>query len=383
MENRTGNKKKRASAGSRSFKIFLRVYAGLLAVAIIVVCVILWNSLKRYQERHDRAQAGGNPDIYAEEFVKGLGYDSLLAYIQTYGLNDGEKSLEYEARHAEYFAGLLENTPASYVRSEKFKSALPVYDIYSGNTRVAVISLKPEGKNDEFGYHKWQLKEMAFDTDIIDYRDILVKVPQGASVVFEGRLLGEEYRQPEKTAEDPVLDRALLLGGVAAPNDIYKLTKVIGEPELSVTDAGGAVLEAVAGDGGLYDYTAKAEEAFRAEIEQRVFDTVDAYIYNIYNHKTFSEAAAYLEYGSDAYNVVADVQSSIIWGWTPDTVDILEQSVSDCVKYGDSLFACSYYGKIYKFEEGAMESGEETFNYRMMFRLIDGQWYLNYFVLRQ
>ena len=155
------------------------------------------------------------------------------------------------------------------------------------------------------------------------------------------------------------------------------------KPELTVTDADGAVLEPAVNGEGLYDYTARLDEEFRAGVEQRVFDTVNAYIYNIYNKKTFAEAAAYLEYGSDAYAVVADVQVSIIWGWTPDTVDILEQSVSDCVQYGDSLFACSYYGKIYKYEEGAMESGEETFNYRMLFHKIDGQWYLNYFVLRQ
>lgn len=375
-------KKKKKSAGSRSFGVFIKVYALILAVGIIIVCAVLWNSLKKYQGRYDAAEAKGNPDLYAAEFVKGLDENSLLEYIHTYGLN-GEGSFDYEGRHARYFAGLVKASPARYERSEKFKKALPVYDIYSGNTRVAVISLKPEGKNDEFGFHKWQLKQMAFDTDIIDYCDVTVKVPGGAIVIYEGIALGAENLCPKEDIKDPVLDKALLLGGTADSGDIYKLEGIIGEPEFTVTDAGGNVLEPSVSEGGLYDYTARLNEAFRMEIEQRVFDTVDAYIYNIYNKKSFAEAAAYLEPGSDAYAVVADVQASIIWGWTPDTVDILEQRVSDCVRYGDDLFACSYYGKIYKYEEGAMESGEETFNYRMLFHRIDGQWYLNYFVLRQ
>jgi hypothetical protein len=101
----------------------------------------------------------------------------------------------------------------------------------------------------------------------------------------------------------------------------------------------------------------------------------------MYYHRTFAEVAAFLEYGSNAYAVVQDVQATIYWGWTPDTVDILSQNIKDCVRYGDRYFACTYEGKIYKFEEGAMESGEEEFNYRLLFHKVDGKWFLNYFVL--
>ena len=37
--------------------------------------------------------------------------------------------------------------------------------------------------------------------------------------------------------------------------------------------------------------------------------------------------------------------------------------------------------KIYKYEEGKSESGEETFNYRLIFKKHDGKWYLNYFII--
>ena len=91
------------------------------------------------------------------------------------------------------------------------------------------------------------------------------------------------------------------------------------------------------------------------DIEKRVFDTIDSYILTIYNHKSFDETATYIEYDSDAYRLIKDVLASVIWGWTPDTVDILEQNVTDYVAYGDNLFSCSYYGKIYKYEEGKSE----------------------------
>ena len=72
---------------------------------------------------------------------------------------------------------------------------------------------------------------------------------------------------------------------------------------------------------------------------------------------------------------------SAAWGWTPDTVDILEHNVTDYVSYGDDCFTCRYYGRIYKFKDGAMESGEEEFNYRIIFRNIGGKWLVDYFIL--
>ena len=371
--------KKEVSIGQKRFRLGLKIYAGVLAFAILVVCIIVWNKLSKYQDRYDKAKAEGNPDIYAEEFIQGLSYDSLLDYIKEYGLNvKGE--FDYEAEHAEYFFEMIKKNEASFVRSEKFKSALPVYDIMSGDTRVAVISLKSFGKSDDFGFHKWQLKEIAFDTEVIEYNDVKIIVPGGAKVTYDGNELSEENKITSSVKKDPVKDYAISLGATDYVTESYLVKNNIGTADIKVTDVNGNVINAVA-DGNVYDYTLESNKTFLEEVTPRVYDTMNAYISNMYNHRTFSEVAAFLEYGSNAYAVVQDVQATIYWGWTPDTVDILSQNIKDCVQYGDRYFACTYEGKIYKFEEGAMESGEEEFNYRLLFHKIDGKWFLNYFVL--
>lgn len=371
--------KKEVSIGQKRFRLGLKIYTGVLAFAILVVCIIVWNKLSKYQDRYDKAKAEGNPDIYAEEFIQGLSYDSLLDYIKEYGLNvKGE--FDYEAEHAEYFSEMIKKNEASFVRSEKFKSALPVYDIMSGDTRVAVISLKSLGKSDDFGFHKWQLKEIAFDTEVIEYNDVKIIVPGGAKVTYDGNELSEENKITSSVKKDPVKDYAISLGATDYVTESYLVKNNIGTADIKVTDVNGNVINAVA-DGNVYDYTLESNKTFLEEVTPRVYDTMNAYIYNMYNHRTFSEVAAFLEYGSNAYAVVQDVQATIYWGWTPDTVDILSQNIKECVQYGDRYFACTYEGKIYKFEEGAMESGEEEFNYRLLFHKIDGKWFLNYFVL--
>lgn len=371
--------KKEVSIGQKRFRLGLKIYAGVLALAILVVCIIVWNKLSKYQDSYDKAKAAGNPDIYAEEFVSGLSYETILEYVKKYGLNvKGE--FDYESEHAEYFTELIEKNEATFVRSEKFKSALPVYDIMSGDTRVAVISLKSLGKNDDFGFHKWQLKDLAFDTEIIKYNDVKIVVPGGAKVTYDGNELTAENMVESNVKKDPVKDYALSLGASDYVTESYVVKNNIGTANIKVTDVNGNTISAVE-DNNVYDFTVQNNKAFLEEVTPRVYDTMNAYIYNMYNHRTFAEVAAFLEYGSNAYAVVQDVQATIYWGWTPDTVDILSQNIKDCVQYGDRYFACTYEGKIYKFEEGAMESGEEEFNYRLLFHKVDGKWFLNYFVL--
>ena len=60
----------------------------------------------------------------------------------------------------------------------------------------------------------------------------------------------------------------------------------------------------------------------------------------------------------------------------------MSNSVVICSNDLDELLAHELgFGKIYKYEEGKSESGEETFNYRLIFKKHDGKWYLNYFII--
>ena len=338
-------KKKKISAGKRKFRRFLRIYASILGIATIVVCIIVWGRLKNYQESYDNSKSKHSPDKFMNEFVDNLDYEKILGYVKNYGINV-ETGINPKENHAAYFAACVAADGAKYDKNDKYTSVMPVYDVYAGDTRIAVLSLKADGKSDSFGFHDWKIRDMAFDTNEIDYETTTVTVNEASVPAVE----------------------------------TYVIKDTFGSRNITATDSNGNSYTAFV-EGNTYDFTGSKGTKAPEDIEQRVFDTIDSYILTIYNHKSFDETATYIEYDSDAYRLIKDVLASVIWGWTPDTVDILEQSVTDYVAYGDNLFSCSYYGKIYKYEEGKSESGEETFNYRLIFKKHDGKWYLNYFII--
>ncbi len=361
------------------FKIFLIAYSAVVVLAIGVVCIILWNKLDGYQKDYDAAKAAGNPDICAESLVRELDYTALLRYIKEYGINT-VGPFDCDEQHAAYFSKLINLTTPRYERSEQFTDRTPIYDIYCGDERIAVVSLKSSGKNDEFGYHLWQIKDMAFDTDIIEYSNLSITVPAGSTVTYNGMALGEENRVAEEEYPDAAVSYAVNAGGEKYMLERYEVKNVLGEPVVTAADELGSELFCEENNGE-YDFVSDRYNEFLDGVKDRVYEVVDAYIMNIYRKKTFWEIAGYLEKNSDAYKVIYDVQASIAWSWKPDTVDVLEQNLTDCVYYNENLFTCSYYGRIYKFKEGAEENGEEEFKYRMMFKRINGQWVLSFFML--
>ena len=362
------------------FKHYLRIYAALLLVVIVIVCIWEYNSLKKYQASYDTASAEGNPERFMESFVKGFNESTLYAYIDQYGdeIPEGFDSL---SQHEAYYAGLMESSSVTYKEDEKTTNSLPIYDIYAGNERIAVISLTADGANDDFGFHQWKLKDMAFDTSAITYKDLEIRVPSGSLVQLNGAAIDEGCLLSTESVSDSIIEKVVALGGTVNNMDVYEISHVITTPDFTVTSPEGALISAEEKNGVL-DYCNSVSDEFYNSVYARICEVCQAYIYNIYNWKSFSEMTNYIEYGSDAYLLVQDVQASIVWSWTPQIIEVREETVSNIVQYGDTLFTCDYHGNVYRYAEGVEESGEENFDYRMLFRYIDGVWYLNYFIIQ-
>ena len=337
-------KKKKISAGKRKFRRFLRIYASILGIATIVVCIIVWGRLKNYQESYDNSKSKHSPDKFMNEFVDNLDYEKILGYVKNYGINV-ETGINPKENHAAYFAACVAADGAKYDKNDKYTSVMPVYDVYAGDTRIAVLSLKADGKSDSFGFHDWKIRDMAFDTNEIDYKTTTVTVNEGMVLKYNGQAVGDEYKI-DSTDNDAIRAKARALGASVPAVETYVIKDTFGSRNITATDSNGNSYTAFV-EGNTYDFTGSKGTKAPEDIEKRVFDTIDSYILTIYNHKSFDETATYIEYNSDAYRLIKDVLASVIWGWTPDTVDILEQSVTDYVAYGDNLFSCSYYGKIY------------------------------------
>lgn len=360
-----------------SFGKILLIYAGIFMVVIIVVGIIVWNKLKAYQADYDKAKAAGNPEIFAEELVANWNQTAVEGYIDTYGV----KNLgEYNSNEAmlSHFTG--SGASITYSQNSKYTEVMPVYDIYSGSTRLAVVSLKPEGDNDAFGFHQWQIRDLAFDTNNLETHDYTIKVTSDCEVELDGVVLTEDVISERYTAGDTLSEWVQSKYGYALEYIEYELEACAFLPEIKVTDSEGNIISEYSVYEDVIEYNCASSESFAQSVEQRVLDTTHAYISNIYYKLTFYQLSKYLVANSDAYRIIQDVQSSIAWGWHPDVVEILEESVSNYTEYSDTLFSCDYYAKIYKAD--ADEEYEEIFNYQLLFEKVNGEYYLTYFNLK-
>lgn len=359
-----------------TFRKVLLIYVAVFAVVIAVIGIVVWNKLENYQKSYDKAKAAGSPEIFIKEMVSDWDVESVGSYIAQYGVSNLGEFNNNEAL-AEIFAG--QGTEITYVKGENYTEVMPIYDIYAGNTRAAVVSLKPLGSNDDFGFHKWQIRNLVFDTNNLETINYKIKVTSDCEVVVNGTTLTAENISQSYIRDDVMSAWIGQKYGFTTEYVEYNLGACVKLPEITVTNGSNEAVTEYEVNGDVVEYNCTSDETFRMAVETRVLDTVHAYISNIYYKLTFYQLSQYLVKNSDAYVIIKDVQDGIIWGWHPDVVEIIEESVSEYVKYSDTLFSCKYYAKIYKADED--EEYEEIFNYQLLFEQVDGEYYLTYFNL--
>ena len=368
----------------------LLLYALVLAAGATFVCRSLWIWLEGYQRDYDAAKERASVETYMEGFLEGFDYDYILSCLTTYPQHPYVTEKPQSAvQHADMFWALKEGAGLTYRPNEQHQETAPVFDLFAGDRRIGVVSLKRSKASDDFGFRGWETKAVVFDTNDLEYESYRIHVLAGSTLVVDGQTLTEESRVFSGTLLDmdrisegqrEVTDMAVSRGGVLPVFEEYKVEHCLQKPEITVTDDQGRPVPLVSQSGNDYYYDPiPGAEALAEEVEQRVLDLCQTYIRNIYRKAAFWEVKQYLEYGSQAYKNIQSVQSSIAWGWRPKTVEIRSQEVSQVVPYSGELFSCRYDGLVYKADEKQEE--EEAFSYRMLFRKIDGQWYLFYFVL--
>ncbi len=367
---------KKTNKKSSNFKWVLLIYTTVLAVVIMVIAFLVWDGLEKYQNSYDKSKEAGEPELFADELTDEWNYENVLSYVEKYGVVnvDEYNTTEQIAKFFTSFDGKI-----TYKKNSKYTEVMPVYDIYGEGQRIAVVSFKPEGNNDEFGFHKWQIRDLVFDTDSVEIVKYTLTVPYSCNVSVNDRTIPQDKAIRKHIPNEGVAAVAEQLSGVKVEYLTYDLGNCLVKPDIKVVDtAGNPVVESGNEDNNIM-YLDVVSDEFKIVAEKRVFDTCHAYIQNIYSKLSFWQMSRYLVPNSQAYAIVQDVQASIIWGWHPDVVEVLEESVSDYIQYSDTLFSCKYYGKIYKADE--KESYEEIINYSLLFQKIGEEWFLTYFVL--
>ena len=361
-------------------KSVLLIIVGVWAVIIVVVCVILWHALSNYQKKYDSAKASAQVDVCMSKIMADFDESIVAEAFEKYP--QSEKACENDtakAQHIAYFEELLEDRSVSWKDNENTTDSRPVYDIYVGETKIAVLTLGKSKTSDSYGFRQWEISSLVFDTDAVLYSDYTIKIQSGMSVKVDGVFLSSED-VVSTTAADPAIVELLTGKGIAADVcKIYRIEDYIGTPEVVVMGTDGLPLESIEPVDGVYDYSNYGNEELVQTVTQRVYDTCAAYTNNIYLMASFEDVAAYLITNSDAYSVILDVQASIVWSWQPTVVNIVSQKVSDIEFYGDSYFSCTYESSVYRANDTQSET--EDFCYRMLFERVDNNYYLTYFVM--
>ena len=383
-------------SGTRSsFGFFLGAYAGLWVVLTLILCIILWKNLARYQSDYDTAKAAGEPELAMQENMDMFLPENIGALIDDVQLEVLSR-FETIEQYKDFYKEFLANKTAGYVKDESlYNDARPVYDVYAyaksvgssdgtstdDGVLLAIVSLKAAGEKDSFGFNRWDIKDVAVSENIYDYHDVYVKVMDDMEVYINGIRADEREYITGGLIDNAVSDRAYELTGVSFNYKVYYAGDMVCEPELRVLDADGNDVTAdyVEEENDLKNYERTASDEFVDSVYDRVQSFCETYVYHIYRKVSVGTVASMMESGSEAERLLYNAQSTLAWAWVPDTVEILDESYDEFMYYNDSYFSCKSTINIRKSDEKTTE--DEEFVCQWLFKKVNGEWVVTYFVL--
>lgn len=381
---------------SSSFRLFLGMYAGLWMVLTLILCIILWKNLAKYQNDYDAAKAAGEPELAMKESMdlflpENIG--NLIDELQPEILSRFETIEQYK----DFYENFLEDRTVSYVKDEGlYNDARPVYDVYASprtaggsdaasaahdDVLLAIVSFKAAGEKDSFGFNKWEIKDVAISENIYDYHDVYVKVMDDMEVYINGIKADEREYITGGVIDNAVSDKAYELTGVSFNYKIYYAGDMVEEPDVKVLDASGNDVtdRYIEEENDLKNYESTASAEFIASVQDRVRNFCETYVYHIYRKASVGTVAAMMESGSEAEKLLYNAQSTLAWAWVPDTVEILDESYDEFMYYNDDYFSCRSAINIRKSDDKTTE--DEEFVCQWLFKRVNGEWLVTYFVL--
>lgn len=381
---------------SSSFRLFLGMYAGLWMVLTLILCIILWKNLAKYQNDYDAAKAAGEPELAMQESMdmflpENIG--NLIDELQPEILSRFETIEQYK----DFYEKFLEDRTVSYVKDEGlYNDARPVYDVYASprtaggsdaasaahdDVLLAIVSFKAAGEKDSFGFNKWEIKDVAISENIYDYHDVYVKVMDDMEVYINGIKADEREYITGGVIDNAVSDKAYELTGVSFNYKIYYAGDMVEEPDVKVLDASGNDVtdRYIKEENDLKNYESTASAEFIDGVQDRVRNFCETYVYHIYRKASVGTVAAMMESGSEAEKLLYNAQSTLAWAWVPDTVEILDESYDEFMYYNDDYFSCRSAINIRKSDDKTTE--DEEFVCQWLFKRVNGEWLVTYFVL--
>ncbi len=371
MENGT-EKKKRGI-----FWILFSFYTVLLAAVVVVINVKVWDALELYQNNYETAEAASNPDLVMPELMV-LYAASEIENIAKEGWADEISPYELESNIESYITGYTAGKTISYVRNERFSDRKPVYDIYTEDKLIGMVTLKQRQESDDFGFHLCELKEAVAYVEQPETFSITVEVLDTDRVVVNGKELTSEYVIGESKISSAMATEATEITGMAYRMLAYQVDGFLEAPSIEVY-RDDTLIEYVRAEEYNYDYISYTSEQFVAQVEEQVLAAGTAYVMNTNQWASFKSVAQYIEAGSKAYQTVKSVQSGLAWAGKPDKVEIQESVAKDYVQYSEDVFTVKTSYKVYRLYRD-VEYNEEV-SYEWLYVKNGDKWEIRDFAL--
>ncbi len=263
--------KKKTSKGTKKTKskfwFGYRIYVGVLALLFVVMCIAVWNTMKKYE--------AAQPEKYVDKVVQKIEDGNFEDVTYTSGAdNKFEPNLDYKKEFESLVAGKELDFKIS---ADSYDSLKPKYDILIGEEKVATVNLKSVKEYKKMAIlvlSEWEVDSIVPVVKAGNY-EIEITLPMNYEAEINGiKLTDEELSGDAVEMEgfDYVKEY------VEAPKTVTYVVKGLANvPELKVNG------EVIASDkltvkGNKYSYTADYEaQEIPAELRDYVLNAAKKY----------------------------------------------------------------------------------------------------------
>ena len=211
-----------------------------------------------------------------------------------------------------------------------------------------------------------------------DALTVTIEAPSGSTVKVNGSVLDSSKIVSSGVPE--ILSNSLQFLAETPQYDTYKMSGLLSDPTVEVTDASGTPLNVTRSDDRFVAST-PADQAFIDSVEQRVYDAIENYA-TYFIHMSF-ELSNYIVYGSDLYSYIfgSDTMDPIMTALYMfediDHYEFAERSASNYVKYADDCFTVDIkYALDMYFTDPTFEDDNQNMDATWVFVIepLDGSW---------
>ena len=352
----------------KKFKKLYLTYIAVLVVLLIIGSILFSSYLASFEN--------GQPSHIAETISNR--YSDQQGIIDFINANADKTDItDNVSLVAQTYATNIAGKKISFRENNDFRPDSPSYDITADGAIVAKVTLASDGTG-SFGSPKWKISDLKIGEYLPDALSVTIEAPAGSTVKVNGSVL--DNSKIVSTGVPEILSNALQFVAEPPQYDTYKMSGLLSDPTVEVTDASGTPLNVTRNNDRFFAST-PADQAFIDSVEQRVYDAIDNYA-TYFIHMSF-DLSNYIVYGSDLYSYIFGsdtmdpIATALYMFEDIDHYDFAERSASNYVKYADDCFTVDIkYALDMYFTDPTFEDNNQNMDATWVFVIepLDGSW---------